>query len=1003
MKKLLLSLMLVAGLLGTLAAQRTITGKVADSSGEALIGATILAEGTAIGTVTDANGEFSLNVASDQAAVVVSYTGFITQRVVLTPSINYIITMETDAVALEDVVVIGYGTQSRRNITSAIASVDSRAFENVSVQGFESALQGRLPGVNITGSAGTLGAPQAIRVRGVGSINASNQPLYVVDGLILNDQLGSNNLLGTASGTNPLINLNPNDIESIDVLKDAAAAAIYGSRGANGVILITTRQGKYNQQARVSLGFYAGYSEPTNQFDMMTGQEYAGFWNQAARNRGFTPEANPNLFYDVAAQPSTNWFDLVSQKAFVQESNVGVSGGTATTKFFFGGSYRDEDGWIRRTNLKRYSFRANIEQQIGERWKAGIQLNPSRTVNTRLNEDNNVASPQTYSALFFPNVEAYDANGRVRGGLVTTSIGRGQFNGTPLVNLEEADITATTTQILSNFYTEFRPISKLRLRTEFGSQFSQIEDLYKASSRTTDGAGASGSGSAASGQVLNWNWNTTATYADVIDRHGFDVTLGYTMQREETSRQSVAGNTFADDRLKTLASAATITAGSSTLNDVTFLGYLARVNYAFDNKYLIGLSARVDGSSRFGTNNRYGFFPAASAGWIAKEDRAASVLNFLKVRGSWGLTGNASIGNFDARGLIGFGTDYNMQPGFLFNRLENADLRWEKNQTIDGGIEFEMFNRRLRGSALYYIRDTRDLLLDVPLPWTIGIVNALITQNAGEIRNQGFEFQLDMDVLSKGAFQWTLGVNGATLKNEVTQLVDNNNDGEDDDIVFGGRRLIRTGETIGSWYLVRYNGVDPANGDALFLDENGEELRNSAPGSARVIAGNALPTFTGGITSNLAYKGFDLNILFQFATGFQLYRNEGAFTENNMAATWNQDRRILDAWTPDNPNTNVPQARLLQVNGSQASTRYLSDGDFMRLKNVQLGYSLPPFGRNNTNLRIFVAGQNLLTFTKFNGLDPEANGLGVGSPTAGDLFFSRPQSKTYTAGFNLSF
>jgi hypothetical protein len=412
----------------------------------------------------------------------------------------------------------------------------------------------------------------------------------------------------------------------------------------------------------------------------------------------------------------------------------------------------------------------------------------------------------------------------------------------------------------------------------------------------------------------------------------------------------------------------------------------------------------VDGSSRFGVNNRYGFFPAVGAGWIAKDDRSASILNFLKVRGSWGLTGNAAIGNFDARGLIGFGTDYNMQPGFLFNRLENADLSWEKNQTIDGGIDFGLLNNRLRGEALYFIRDTRDLLLDVPLPWTIGIVNALITQNAGEVRNQGFEFRLDYDVLRKNDLQWTLGINGATLRNEVRKLVDNNNDGEDDDIVFGGRRLIRTGEAMGSWFLVRYNGVDPANGDALFLDENGEELRNLAPGSARVISGNPIPSFTGGITSDLNYKGFDFSVLFQFATGFQLYRNEGAFSENNMAATWNQDRRILNAWTPDNPNTDIPQARLLQVNGSQASTRYLSDADFLRLKNIQLGYTFRSLGRSNANLRVFVAGQNLLTFTKFEGIDPEALGsVGAGAATSGDLFFNRPQSKTYTAGFNLSF
>jgi len=987
----------------SLMAQRTVSGVVTDESGEGLIGASVLVKGTGTGTVTDIDGSYSLEVPAGSETLVFSYTGYQTQEVPMGVSNVIDIILETSSELLDEVVVTGYGEQSRRRVTTNIASVDSRALENVSVQSFEGALQGRLPGVNITGNSGTLGAQQSIRVRGVGSINASNQPLYVVDGVIINGNIESQNALG-GPGTNPLVNINPNDIESVDVLKDAAAAAIYGSRGSNGVILITTKSGKFNQRPTAQVNYYAGWSEPTNQFDMLNGQQYAELWNRAARAVGLTPEDNPETFYDVAAQPSTDWFDeTIRDRAFVQETSASVRGGTQTTKYYFGGTYRDEDGFVETTNLQRYSFRANIDQIISDKFTAGIQINPTRTVNDRQNEDNNVASPQTYAALFFPNVDARDENGEVRDGIVRTSIGRAQFAGTPLGNLVGQDITTTTTQILANAYLEYRPIPKLTLRTSLGSQYLQIVDKVKQGSGTTDGFGIGGSADAGNRDLFNWQWDNLATYRDEIGLHDFDVTLGFNMQREQVDDFFVSGQTFANDRLQTLASAAEITFGTGTGTLSTFVGYLGRINYSYNNRLLLTLSARVDGSSRFGANNRYGFFPAASAGYILFDDTQGvpgGLFNFLKVRGSWGRTGNAAIGNFDARGLVAFGNDYNFIPGFMFSRLENADLTWETGETTDFGVEFGMFNDRLRGSLAYFIRDTRDLLLDVPLPLTVGLVDPQISQNAGEIRNQGFEFDLNFDILN-GPFRWTLGVNGATLNNEVRRLVDNNGDGEDDDIVIG-RNLIRVGETLGSWYMVDYAGVDPANGDAQFFDTEGNVI-TSAPSSARVVAGSPIPTFTGGLYTELEWKGFDLRVLFQAAMGHQLYLSEGRFYANNMSATWNQTTDILNAWTPDNPNTDVPEARLFTSNGNQHSTRYLSDADFVRLRNVQFGYTTQPIGASQMRFRFFFSGQNLLTFTDFAGLDPEASGQDSDDFRSGEIFFSRPQAKTYTFGVNMFF
>jgi len=799
MKKLSLVFMLVLTSIATLVAQRTISGQVTDEDGLALIGATVLVKNTSIGTVTDAEGNYSVEVSEDATALVFSYTGYATREVEIGASNIINVTLEESAAQLQEVVVTGYGQQSRRLSTFNAATVDTKAFENIPVQSFEQALQGRLPGVSITGNSGTLGAQQAIRIRGTGSITASNQPLFVVDGQIINSDTESGFALG-GPGDNPLLNINPNDIERVDVLKDAAATALYGARGSNGVIVITTRSGAYNQKPRVNVTYQAGWAAPTEQFDLLTGPQYAELWNQAAENAGFDPN-NPDqagFFYDdPASEPNADWLDQVYRdRAFSQETSASVSGGDQTTKYFFGATWRDDNGTVKTTNLQRYNFRANVEKQVNDKLTAGIKLNPSQTINNRQNEDNNVASPQTYSVLFFPNIDPFDENGEVRGGIVGTSNGFTQFAGTPLANLVGQDITTKRTQILAKPYIVFRPVDNLSLRTEFNTQFLQIEDLLKQGSMTTDGFAVDGAADGVNTQILNWTWKSVANYTNNFGNHSLDATSAFEMQRDEFSQIDVSGNTFADDRLKTLDAAAEITSGGGFRTEANFVRFINTVNYSFKNKYLLSASFVAEGSSRFGENSRYGFFPAVSAGWVLTEEPWLNIeaVNFLKVRGSWGEVGNAQFGNFDARGLIGFGNDYGPNPGFVFTQLANDNLEWERAQTVDFGIEFEMLNSRLNGSVTYFIKDSKDLLLEVPLPRTIGITDNTILQNAGEIRNQGLEFQVGYDIFD-GPFRWTLGFNGATLDNEVRELVDNNNDGEGDDIT-GTTTLIREGETV---------------------------------------------------------------------------------------------------------------------------------------------------------------------------------------------------------------
>ncbi|WP_020569318.1 SusC/RagA family TonB-linked outer membrane protein [Neolewinella persica] len=992
----LLLWVLILGGFATLQAQ-TITGTVTDQSGETLIGASILAKGTSSGTVTDIDGKFTLSLPANAEFLVVTYTGFTTLDVpVVAGKTVYSITMSEASTILEQVVVTGYGTQTRRRLTTSIASVGTEAFKDVPVTNFENALQGRLPGVTINSNSGTLGAQTSIRVRGVGSINSDNQPLFVVDGVIMEANIEGAALGGP--GTNPLVNINPADIQSIDVLKDAASAAIYGSRGSNGVVIITTKTGSFNQKAKVSVNTYFGLTNPTNQYDLLSGPQYAEYWNRAFLARGGDP-ASAQIYADPAAEPDAKWLDLVTREGQLHETSANVSGGTNTISYFIGGTYRDEDGWVESTNQKRYSLRMNVEAKLGDKWRAGLNLNPTRTVNNRQNEDNNVASPQTYAALAFPNLDPFDENGNTRGGIIRTSTGRAQFAGTPLINIEGQNISLTTNQVLAKTFVEFQPITGLKLRSEFGSQFLSLTDQQKSSSLTTDGFGSGGTGSANSQEVLNYTWDNTASYLFDFGRSSLDVLGGFSVQNNFQQTLNVNGNTFADDRLLTLNSAAEITGGGGFNTGYRFVGYLARAIYSFDDKFFFNASARYDGSSRFGRENIYGLFPAVSAAYDIARD-LDTPFSQLKIRASYGLTGNAGIGNFAPAGLVGFGNDYDGTPGFLLTQLENTELTWENARTFDVALDFTLASGFLDGTVGFYNKTSSDLLLAVPQPQTNGISS--LTLNAGEIQNTGVEFSLNFNLINKPDFQWTFNVNGATLSNEVKELVDNNGDGDPDDIT-SGRSIVRVGEPIASFYIIPYAGVDPANGDALFTDENGENTPTYPGGDARIIAGNPLPDFSGGFGSSLKYKKIDFSFFFQVALGHQLYLNEGRFVENNLGATWNQRTTQLAAWTPDNTITNVPEARQGVQNGGQHSTRYLSDADYMRLRSVQLGYTFDGLGKDGGSARVYLSGANLLTFTDFAGLDPEASGQDVNGYVQGDIFFSRPQTKAVTFGLNLNF
>lgn len=994
-KKLLFTLS-IAFFLVQFAYSQTVTGVVTDAeTGEPLVGVTILVTGTTVGATTNLEGRYQITVPEDRNVLEFSFIGYQTVREEVDGREEINVELSEDLQLLDDVVVVGYGTMDRRQVTSSISQISSRDLEDTNLSTTDQALQGRVSGVQFTSTSGVLGAPSSIRIRGAASITASTTPLVVIDGIpVTNPTTAGSATIGIGAGgagINPLLNLNPNDIESFEVLKDASASAIYGSRGSNGVILITTKSGRADQQI-VNIRSTAGVVSETNNYDMMNGEEFTQIWNDAASNLFGVPLGEDTPFSlpreDIT---NTNWMDLVSQTGYMQETSASVSGGTEATRYYISGTYRWEEGFVRNNELNRYSARLRLDHSLTDNVKVGLNINPTRTDNFRVYTENAVAAPFTYAALYYPNVAPRDEDGSLNLDVAPNPFG--QFSGTPLSNVEGVNFESNLTQLITAADLEWNITENLAFNTNFSVDLFQLSERYKRATFSTDGF-PDGNAFALQDQYRNYNLNATLQFRDNWDDHTLSVLGGLDLQHSTNNAFSAFARGFPNDLLQNISSAAEPITTTGTGTSYAFEGYFSRASYSYLDRYMLTATARVDGSSRFGIDNRYGFFPSLSAGWIVSDEEwygNNAAVDFLKLRASVGQTGNAEIGNFAYQGLVGFGNNYNGVAGGAITQLGNPDLRWEKTTQLDGAIEFGIFESHLRGSVGYYIKDTDDLLLDVPISSVNGFTT--FTQNVGEIRNQGMEVELTADVF-QGDFSWTSSVNVSTVKNEVISLVE----GQDDQIF--GQHIVREGEPLGSFYQVRYAGPNPENGNAQWLTADGEVTENYST-DHRVITGNPFPDYFGGFTNTFAYRGLDMRVFFQFSYGNDIYRGDGGFTDSNLNSLFNQSTRQNDYWTPENTDAANPRPILLEANGSQASTRYLEDGSYLRLKQATIGYTLPEELTGNVRARIYAQGTNLLTFTDFNGMDPEA--ASSGNITANSIFFQLPQPRTIQMGINLTF
>ncbi|PRZ21702.1 SusC/RagA family TonB-linked outer membrane protein [Flavobacterium granuli] len=979
-----------------------VSGVVSDSNGP-LPGATVLVKGTTNGAQTDMDGKFRVKNVGSNAVLIFSYIGLKTQELNVAGKSIVNVILKEDSAELKEVLVIGFGKQSKRKVTDNIASISADQIGEIPVPSLQSALTAKAAGVQITQINGKVEGGVKVRIRGVSSISSSQEPLYVIDGLpLIND-----NESVSAAPINPLISLNPNDIESIQILKDASSAAIYGARGTNGVVLITTKQGK-SGKTKISLNTSTGWSQATHKMSWLNAAQYAELYTEASAYRYGADDlwlTEPGGVFDGYAngkdwrtgQVDTDWQDLALIKGSVQDHNFSVSGGDSKTVFFLSGGYNNTEGIVRGNNMDRYSYRGNLDHKVSDKLRVGLNTSLSKTRITRIGSDNSFATPLQAVAQT-PLAPAYLDDGVTPNNETTLYYNflMQQFNGN-----WDANIFRT----LMNSYVELKILPELSFRSELGYDNNNQTEEYFAGS-LTESASTNGYADANAIQSDKYSINNYFTFSkNFKEDYNLEFVGGMSFEESARKRQFVAGIGFPSDELQTVESASEITEGSSSRTKYNFLSYFGRATFSIMDKYLLKGSLRYDGSSRFGASNRYGVFPAASVGWIISQEdflKDNEVVSLLKLRGSFGVTGNAGIGNFASLGLFG-GSSYNKQSAINPSQLVNQDLKWEKTNQFDAGIDFGFLDNRITGEIDYYIKKTNDLLLNEPLPGTSGWSS--LTRNVGSLTNKGFEFVLNTTNIKTANLSWKTSLNLSTLDNKVTSLPGG-------DIV-AGQNIVRVGETISSFYLVEYAGVNPANGDALFykntLQADGSLDKTTTKNyseAQRIITGSPYPTLMTGMTNTLMFKNFDFSFTFQGEWGASIYNEAGKFQSSNARYKDNQTTDQMDRWQKPGDITNVPQARWGRSNGEQASTRYLDKTDFVRLRNLSLGYTLPKTVTQKLSVdraRLYLTGVNLLTFTNYKGYDPESSydNNGDSNIRKGIAFYSAPPAKTIIIGLNI--
>lgn len=1021
MRKLLFLLLGIVFLSTQVLAQnRTVTGKVTDANGAGIPNASVVVQGTTVGTTTDKDGMFRISVPAKAGTLVISSVGLESRQVSIGSQSNVNVSLTANERAMQEVVV-GYTAINRRAVTGAVSKVQASEIENRPVTSFDQALTGKAPGLQVNTSSGLVGDNVIIRIRGAASLTNSSQPLIVIDGV----PLVQGNVGQLYNPANALADLNPNDIESVEVLKDASASAIYGSRAAAGVILISTKKGKAGQTA-VKYDGYVGITQPSRRMDVLNAADYTRVINTMRSNAGLSDVIRSGDFNNDGTPDETNWQDEVYRSGKTQNHNISLSGGTSRLSVYGSVNYLDFENYIINNRLRRGSLRLNATLRATDWLQFGINSQYSRGFQYGLGSGTGgAASGIPLGPLrYYPNVPVRDGNGNFYLGqgnnLLTVGILPNPV--APLLaNFDNLD----TRRLTASGFAEATIIRGLKFKTQFGADYRQGYSDQWWSNDFGDGQGLGGVAQNVDDENRNWNWFNTLTYTTrIADKHEISALAGTEYTKRMSSFIYIFGLGINDRSLGLINTANYRTVGASQgFGENALASYFGNINYSFANKYYVTGSFRADAYSGFGKNNLTGYFPAASLGWRVSEEeffqRYRNTINELKIRGGYGITGNNNIGNYTSFPSFAAVSYAELTPAVNLNNPGNQNLRWERSSQLNIGVDVSFLNNRIAVTADWYKKKTVDLVLDNPVLATLGFPGNVITENIGQLQSSGFELGVQSDNVRAKTFTWSTNFNFAYNKNKV---LGTNAAGTD---LFGGASIARVGQPLGAYYLIRWAGVNPQTGLAMFLDANGNKkmFNPSAPAASRwtdekgttvvspitasdrVVQGDKTPypKFYGGMTNNFTFMGVDLSFDLQYAFGSWIYNQtlQGLMTYTSVT---NKSTEILNAWTASGQTTDVPKLYWNDNQWSQTSTRWLEKGDFVRVRNVQLGYNLPKrwiSGAKFTNLRVYMQAQNLYTFTGYKGIDPEANangntniGLGVDN--------NRPYlPRTFTLGVSL--
>jgi TonB-linked SusC/RagA family outer membrane protein len=960
----------------TYAQQNIIKGKVTDSSGQPIPGVSILLKGAEKGTTSNFEGEYELTIENPSNSVLVfSYVGMKTVEVSVNGRNTINTVLEDNVLTMDEVVVVGYGSQQKKDITGSVSVIKTEDFENRPNTQVNSLIQGRATGVEVLASSGKPSQGLSIRIRGTNSINAGSEPLYVLDGVPTTD---------TRS-------INPSDIESISILKDASSAAIYGAQGANGVVIITTKRGT-SSKPTIRLDSYVGVSQVWNTLPVLNGEQY----------RDLMTEMGQNTDWDNYNE-NTDWQNEIFQPGLSQNYQISMSGTSNNTNYYLSGGYTSQVGAVRSSEMERGNFKINLDQKVNDWLKIGTRISYSKYSDVDINDNSSV-----------------NTGGVLLGALNTPSI-IGIFNddGTytsnpfqnwenPIASTDGSDREYNNRRFLGNVYAEINFLKDFTFRLNYGiDDANGIYDYFLDPYKTSYGRALNGQGIRNSDDSFYYIFENTLKYNKEIEKNKIEALIGFVSQKNSWENSSIETRNYASDGIKTVNAGSEIIIATAYKSEKANSSFISRINYDYDNKYLATVNFRADGSSIFGSDERWGYFPSFSLGWRLSEEKflnQSKTINNLKLRIGWGIVGNDQIQNYAYLGRVGSGANYPIggvaMPGTYPASIENLKLKWEQSKQTDIGVDLGLFDGRILLTADAYIKNTSDLLLNAPLPRSTGFDSAV--QNIGELQNKGLEFGLNTVNIEKEVV-WTSTLNLSINKNEVTNLV-----GQE---LFqgsiagrGDASLVKEGYPLGTLYGYEFGGVDSETGNAYYINSSGEATFSPLAEDRKVI-GDANPDFFYSLNNTVSYKGFGLNVFLQGVQGNDML-NATKIEAEGLLDPKNQSITVLNRWRYPGDVTNIPRATWGSTDNSRISTRFIEDGSYLRFKTITLSYNFSDKILEELKvgtLKLYFTGENLFTITNYSGFDPEVNAYGGSNTVRGIDYGTYPQTRNIIFGINVTF